>query len=250
LSEIIIFIAFIIGAIYMVVFHIKLIHLSTGKIKRRIILLFFGECVLMGGIAMFSRENQMYFPYQTQEIMQLLFSIFIFVGLMIIFVGVYRIPIFLEFHWKENLISFFIIDAMNLNSIYSYNFVSIELNMKDTPKNELDQEKFNFLFPRGIIGIERITSLISDKDLNNKIKKIEKGNFTILLRYGENNLTSIIYCLIVSKEMTSINYFFKILQNQFENIYKYILPGLDCLDIKDKKNFFLNFDENIKAILK
>ena len=247
---ILILIAALIGAINMVIFHMKLIKMSTGVIKRRIYFLFIGEVILIGGILIFSRESQMLFPLQIQNIMQLLFSIFIFLGLLIIFFGVFKIPIFLEFHWREKLLSFFIIDSINLKIIYSFDFNTQKENIDFSSKNNIDYKKLNILFPRGIIGIQDIISFIPDKQVNNKIQKIKKGEFLVHLRYSDKEFSSLIYCLVINKEMRSIDYFFKILQKRFESFYKYILVDLAQIEINEMDKLFLSFDKIIKEILK
>ena len=86
--------------------------------------------------------------------------------------------------------------------------------------------------------------------MNNKIQKIKKGEFLVHLRYSDKEFSSLIYCLVINKEMRSIDYFFKILQKRFESFYKYILVDLAQIEINEIDKLFLSFDKIIKEILK
>ena len=185
---------------------------------------------------------------QQQQIVQLMFPPLMIVGLMVIFLGVYRFPIFLEFNWKENLIKLFIIDRKNLKQVYSYNFVEHIYEKNNSIDNLIKPREMDLFFSRGIIGINDIISSITTTE-DEKIEKIKQGEFVILLKSGDEPLSFITFCLLIKKEMISINYFLKTMKNQFQNFYKNILLNLDLIEGKERK-IFSKFDVIIKNILK
>lgn len=243
-----IMISIIIGSLYMVFFHLNLIKHSKGKIRKRIILIFVGESFLISTILIGAEEIVALIFQQHISIIPLISIPIILISLMIIFLGVFKFPIFLEFNWKENLTKLFIIDRQSFNLIYTFDFTEL-IDRKEKSKIEpLNLIKNKLFFSRGLIGINDIISSITYSD-EEKIEKIRHGEFLILLKHGEEPFSFIIYALLIEKDMNSTRYFLKTIKNQFQELYRNILLNLDGLE-EDEKNIFSSFDIIIKNILK
>ena len=104
------------------------------------------------------------------------------------------------------------------------------------------------MFSRGITGIEKITTYFL-KSKEEKIIKIKQGDTFILLEYGDHPISNITYGLLVRKDMYSLRYFLEKVKDQFQSKYKYLLSNLELIEGNEEK-FFLNFNNNIKTILK
>lgn len=242
---ILILIAVSIGVIYMFYFHIRLIKLTSGDIRRRIIVFFIGEVILISGILLGAEKKQEIFSDQVQNIVQLLFISLFVIGLMITFFGSYRFPIFLEFKWKENVLKLYIIDYNNFKIIYTYDFT------KQEEKNKYSRESLilpedRLLFSSGIKGIKDIFTGLTHIE-GGTIKRIEHGNFIILINQGEEALSFVMYCLLVKKEMKSVSYFHKVLKNEFEAFYRNILLNIEMIKGSEEK-IFSGFDTIIYKI--
>ena len=203
--------------------------------------LVFGVSILFGG----EESGLATSPYINTIYMTAIISAII--GLMIIFLGVYRFPVFLEFGWRDNLVKLFIIDQIHLKALYIHDF---NQGRKEGEKDErsISEEEREALFSKGIIGVEEVINTIM-KGKKKKLEKIEHGNLLILLTYGENPVSFITYALIVEKDMKSFPYFLNIVKEQFQGFYKEILQNLDDFAGKEEK-LFSNFDLIISNLIK
>ena len=232
------------GGFFVLLFQIKLIRLTSGNIKKSLILFTIGLIfALIGGI--FSNKES----YTQFGTVVYLISVFIILaGISIAFIGIYNFPAFLEFQWKENLQKLCIFEQEKFRILYSLNFMALDnshifLNKLDFQITKNIEE----LFSRGITGIEQITTqLLNSKE--EKIIKIKQGDSFILLEHGDPPIYSITYGLLVEKDMYSLRYFLKEVKKQFQAKYKYILSNLELIEGNEEK-FFLNFTNNIKVIL-
>ena len=237
----------IIGLLYMFVYQIKLMSLSPKNIRFKLILLFIGEFIAGSAMIIGGEFSRVFILKENESIVLLILSPLAILALIIIFFGIYKFPIFLEFRWKENLIDLFIINSLNLSLIYKFEFA------KPSSENELknydiyDKKKQNF-FSRGIFGIEDIISTII-KTNETKINKIKQGNFIFLLNEGEEPFSFIIFCLLINEEMDSHLYFLKIIKSEFFKMYKNIISNLE--DITGfEKQIFSSFDSIIENLIK
>jgi hypothetical protein len=184
---------------------------------------------------------------QYSQILQLISALIFICGLLIVILSVYRFPAFLEFKWKENLLSVFIINQRNLKVIYTFDFKEI----KDKKKNQIKElpllRENKLLFSSGIIGIDDIISIITNTN-NENIERIREGEFLILLNHGDEPLSFITYCLLVNKDMNSFSYFLKIIKNEFQSIYNNLLINLNVLK-GSKKLIFSSFDKILNKMI-
>ena len=164
---------------------------------------------------------------------------------MITFFGLYKFPIFLEFKWKENVLKLYIIDYNNFKIIYTYDFTEKEEKGK-LSRESLILPEDRLLFSSGMKGIKDIFTSITHIEGGN-LKRIEQGNFIILINKGEEALSFIMYCLLVKKEMKSVNYFHKVIKNEFEAFYRNILLNIEMIKGSEEK-IFLGFDTIINKI--
>jgi len=239
--------ALLISYIYILVFHFRIVKLSTGKIKKRLNLILFGFalCVIQHFIGGYIPSRVLFRNYS--QILQVISAPIFICGLMIIFLGVFKFPAFLEFGWKQSLLHLLIVERDNYKVIYSFDFTKAAKESENQIRKFPKIEESKQILSSGIIGIDTIISRITDSN-SEYIDTIKQEDFLILLNYGNHPSLSIIYCLIVNKDMKSFRYFLKTIQNEFQKIYKNILIHLNELkDVED--NLFLGFDVNIVKLI-
>jgi len=235
--------------LFFLIFQFNLIRFSSGKIKKRLKLIFLGSVIsylsiIIGSIPVSQLANQMNnpiiaIPYLTTSSL----------GFIILLLGAIKFPVFLEFFWKQNLISLFIINRKTLKKLYSYNFTSHAKDMNDSKKSLININESIKLISQGMIGIiEIFTAVAETKD--KKIQKIKQGGFSILLEYGEEPISNIFFILLVKGEMDSNKYFLTTIKNQFQRMYKHVIPILEFLDGSSIERIFSSFDTIMKNILR
>ena len=235
--------ALIISYIYILIFHFRTVKLSTGKIKKRLnlILLGFALCVIQHFIGGYIPSRVLFRKYS--QILQVISAPIFICGLMIIFLGVFKFPAFLEFGWKQSLMQFLIINRESYRVLYSFDFKEFENEREIHNKKRPKIEERKTILSSGIIGIDAVVSKIIKSD-SEHIDIIKQEDFLILLNYGDQPLSSIIYSLIVNKDMKSFSYFLKTMKSEFQKTYRNILINLSELkDVEDK--LFLGFDKYI-----
>lgn len=240
-------ISIILGYFYLIFFHLKLINRSKGKIRKRIILIFIGEVLLISNILIGSEETVVLIFLQHMPFITLISNFVILIALMTILLCVYKFPIFLEFNWDKNLIKLFIVNTQNFEIIYTFNFTEEIERKENTTKKPSEIIESDYFFSRGIIGIKDIISGITNKK-EEGIEKIRRGELLILLKNGDAPLSFVLYCLTVKKEMNSINYFLKTIKNEFQELYKNIILSFEDLQGLENK-IFSSFDNHLKNIL-
>ena len=125
----------------------------------------------------------------------------------------------------------YILENKHYNQLFTYNFL----------KNE--QTFRHEMISGGILGIESIVSAITDTH-NRKISRIEQKGMIILLEYSE----SVIYTVVVNKEMRSIHHFLNSVKESFEETYKNYIEDINLIRGKEEI-YFVGFDTTIKEIL-
>ena len=237
-----------IGIIYMFFFQVKLIKRSTKKIKIRLLLIFIGE-IIIGGAMFIGGELFMniFFSGIGEAFLIGLIALSI-IALMIIFLGVFNFPPFLEFEWRNYLLSLFIVNQKKFEIIYQFNFNYIQDELKDILRDSSDLGKDKVFFSRGIFGINDIISGITNIN-EGGIEKIRQGEITILLNQGDDPLSFIVYGLLIRKELISYEYLLKTIKNQFQETYKNILRHIDVVGGEGEK-IFKSFDKIIEKIIK
>ncbi|MFX1575297.1 MAG: hypothetical protein ACFFB0_21385 [Promethearchaeota archaeon] len=244
---ILILVAIFIGGIYMLFFHIKLINNSTGNIRNKLILLLIGETIIVVMIIIGAEKNPYLFTPNQQNIIALIYSPIVILGQLIVVYAIFGFPTFLEFNWQDNLLSLYIIDSERFKVIYYYNFVKSNEEYLENNKALRNSNKYNVLFPGGIIGIDNIISKIT-KSKESKIEKIKQGENLILLNHGRRDLAFLMYCILIKKEMVSIRYFLKLICEQFSKLYRNILLDLNAIEGKENQ-IFLDFNKKIEILL-
>ncbi|MEJ2251485.1 MAG: hypothetical protein P8Y97_17750 [Candidatus Lokiarchaeota archaeon] len=232
----IILISILVGAIYMFLFHINLIHKSNGELKKKLILIFTGEIIIIFSILVRSEDSLMYFSPFIQNFVELVTLPLLLFGPLVVFLGLIRFPVFLEFEWKNELRDFYIVNKKKNQILFEYNFNKKALNYEGRKnfKDNINPKK-EFLFSRGIIGIENIMSQIPDKI--NRLKDVKYGRHSILIQQGGSKKLSLDYILLVKKDMSSARYFLNLLKETFEKIY---IPTIENIDSLSEQKLILN----------
>ncbi|MBN1217173.1 MAG: hypothetical protein JXA99_17265 [Candidatus Lokiarchaeota archaeon] len=242
---ILILVALFIGGIYLLFFHISLIQKSKGNIRNRFVYLLIGELIIVIVIVFGAEKMPSLFSSEQQNIVKVISNPLIIFGQLIVFYSIYDFPIFLEFNWQKCILKLYIIDVNKLKILYQYKF---DNKNNDQIKLEDSTDSFNIIFSGGIIGIKKLLSSLT-KSKESTIEKIRQGEYFILLTQGEADLSFLTYCLLIKKEMISIQYFLNLIKKEFIKSYGNILYDLDSC--KDKENqIFLDFNKTIENILK
>lgn len=236
----------LIGFFYIIYFQYRLIFLATGKIKRRLKLILFGQLLIAGSVVIGIREIRQ-IVYQQFELIAIILSIpLLLSGLLFIYLGVFKFPAFLEFDWREYLNKLLIINQNNQNQIYMFDFRKFfkQTDFIEIPDSlQIKKEK---MIPKAIIGTGDVINTII-KAKKSKTTKIKQGNLSIVLDYGDN-APFLIFALIIHKEMKSYQYFLSLIKRQFEGFYKEILNEYHQIEGKEQK-LFSSFDLIIQNII-
>lgn len=224
---------------YILFIQIKLIITSKGSIKKRLNLIFIGEVLDIISL-FFISESPLGFSQTDYHSTLFFIGIIILIsGFIVASLGVYAFPAFYEFKLKENLLKLYIINKDNNYCLFSHDFSDIK--QQDT---HIEHET---LFSGGIIGIDIIISLITDTT-NENINKIKQADSFILLEYGTQLLSNLIYALVVKNNIKSNRYFLKSIKDQFESFYKEMLSELDNIT-GSKELLFSSFEVLINNII-
>ncbi len=232
LRFILITILFTIGLIYVVAFQLTLINATTGGIKRRLKITTLGAGMTLFAVMISSKDITMMFSQSITDLIFIISIPMIMAGVLIVLFSMYDFPIFLEFDWRKELVNLYILEKKEHNQLFKYDFTT-------------HQQTFNPEFiPGGLLGIETIISAITDTP-EKKINRIEQKNRIFLMIRSD----SIIYTLIVNKEMRSIHFFLESIKERFENLYKSIIKDLSLIRGREEI-YFVSFDAELKNILK
>jgi hypothetical protein len=172
----------------------------------------------------------------------------LFIGFGLVISGIYNFPSFYEFQWKENLIKLFIVNQQKNSILYKKDFTDISASLKDKGLDMVisDITAVEQLFKGGIKGIDKILAEISySRDKN--LQEIKKGEVIVLLEYGSEKFSHILYALIVRNPLKSYRVFLTKIKNQFENFYKELL--IEDFGRKREEQLFKSFDIILKTLI-
>ncbi|MHA1283497.1 MAG: hypothetical protein ACTSQP_13420 [Promethearchaeota archaeon] len=223
----------------------NLIKNSANTIRKKFIILFFGQLFLSTSLMFFNNPFKILFNEEIISISIFFFSLLIIGALLIIFGG-YRFPIYFDFRWKENILKLYIFHENTKKILFQYDFQKNKF--PDKIGNNKEEKESLDLIAYIIPGIEKITS----KGLNNKnqMEIIKHGEFVFFIEYGDKYLNShIIFALISKKELENLKYLLKSIKEQFQGYYYEILKNLDLL-FGYEKEIFLHFNNIIKELIK
>jgi hypothetical protein len=126
--------------------------------------------------------------------------------------------------------------------IYNYNF---RTKSSETIEESSDN---NVFFSKGLIGIEKIVSLIT-KTKEENIQRIDQEEQIMIFNYGTDGLDSLIFCIIVNDDMVSMVFLLKLLQKLFQNRFKNLLSDLEAIE-GNEYTIFDKFKEEIDSLIK
>ncbi|MFW9939105.1 MAG: hypothetical protein ACFFD5_15775 [Candidatus Thorarchaeota archaeon] len=231
---------FIVGLFsYPLIIQIKVISISKDNIKKRFLQFLLGN--LLSIFSLFYIFD-IFIDLNLTENINISFMIglaSLIVGFISTSLGVYTFPAFYEFKWKINLLSLFIINQNNNTILYNQNFSNIKSDYK-----KKDYEK---LFSSAIIGIDKLVTVITNTQ-DSKVNKIKQADSLILIEYGSDLTSGIIYALIVKEDLKSNSYFLKSIKTQFESFYKEILSDINYFK-GNEEQLFASFDIIIKNLI-
>ena len=118
------------------IFQAKLVNFSVGVIKRRLILIFLGELLIMGSFFFGGEASRNIFLQENDQIVILITTFLVIFTFFIVYLGVYKFPVFFEFGWKEYLKKLFIIDQNAAQALYTFDFKDFFRGDVDILKNE------------------------------------------------------------------------------------------------------------------
>ena len=230
----------IIGILYIWYFQIKLIRYSEPTFKRRLIMIFIGQLLLLAAFLVRGEFSRVYILQSNEQNVIIFTSTTSILILIFIFLGVYRFPAFLEFNWRENLKKLFIIDKNTHTGLYSHDFeLKQEIDPSSITSIDANVEK-DRVYSKSLIGIDQIIQTITRSE-EGKSKKITIGDYNFMYKYADAPYSSVMFVLIVKKEMISFSYLLNSIKSQFQGFYKDILLELESI-IGIEELFFSSFD--------
>ena len=237
--------AAILGGFSIMLFQIKLIRLTTGNIKKSLILFTIGLILALIGGTLSNKEIYTHLGTSIYFI-----SVFVILaGISIAFIGIYNFPAFLEFEWKDNLQKLYVFEQEKFRILYTFDFKVSNNDINSSKKSHIHlTEEIDDLISRGISGVEQVTTHIAKSD-EERIYKIKQGPSFILLEYGDPPISHVTFALLAKKDMYSLRYILREVKNQFQEKYRHILNNLQIIEGNEDK-FFLKFNINLQSILK
>lgn len=226
-----------VNGLYIIRFQVILIQKSVGKVRRKIQFFLIGAIISLFALVFAILVGLQILPPIINEVVYFTGVIDLFIGFLIMYFSVYNFPPFYEFEWRENLIKLFIINHENYKTLYSSDIVQ---------DPHFKSENIDRIFSKGISGIEKIITLITNSKTE-KINKIQQDDYLIIFEYGLNP-SSLIYIFIVRKDLFSSIHLLRSVKMHFESFFREILLNLDDLDEVQEK-IFLSFDELMDKIL-
>ncbi len=228
------------NAYYLIQFQVKLIRISLGSMRRKLILVFLGEFIALSAIPF--AVSVVLTGGESIDVKWLIGIALLMTGFLIMFVAANNFPAFLEFDWALNLRKLFIIDQNSNAFLYTRNFEKV--TQDDDRAKSRDE-----MFSGGITGLEQLLASVTGGE-REKITRIDQEDSIILLEYGKVGI-SIIYALVVKKDLVSLRYFLQKLKEQFESFYKNILTNLEGLHVGEGQDrLFLSFERIVNRLQK
>jgi hypothetical protein len=231
----------VLDALYVILVQLRLIKISVGNIRKRLLQFFTGEVLALSALVFAANVSFNYLPIST-EISFFIGTGLLVSGLAIIFLSSYEFPPFLEFEWVDNLLKFFVINQENSSILYNYDFS--ELLVDEALKEDIKQ-----YFSGGLMGLDNIISTITYTK-GERLKQIKHGDALILLEYTSEFPIPIIYALVVRRELNTYKYIMRNFKNQFESFFDTVLINLDRMGLGQGENqLFKSFDMIIENIV-
>ena len=236
----------LIGGAYYMYFQIKLIKLTSGSIHLRLLITLVGELIFL--IGMFLGSGSLNVPElaELKDILYIVGSYVVNFGLLLVLYGTIKFPGVPEFEWKNKLLKLYVVDAMNLYELYSYDFSRSRIFVDDT-KPTYSNDVNNSLNSIGVVGISDVFDEIT-KTYQNRVKTIKYGKFSILLEYEEDPKSQFLFVLFVDTDMKSLELFLKKVKNQFLTTYKSLLTTYDIVE-RFRESLFSSFDLILEKLL-
>lgn len=230
----------VLNGLYIIRFQIILIQKSIGRIRTKIRFFFIGALISLIALVFATIVGLRFLPPIINEIVYFTGVLNLFIGFLIIYFSVYNFPPFYEFEWRENLIKLFIFNPKDFKSLY-------HLDLVQNSHTSNYAENIDRLFSKGISGIEKLITTITNTKTE-RIDKIQQDDFLIMFEYG-NVPISLIYVLIVKKDLISSKHLLKIIRIRFESFFKEILLNLDNIE-EDQEKIFISFNNIMENILR
>ncbi|MHA1106043.1 MAG: hypothetical protein ACTSPN_10045 [Promethearchaeota archaeon] len=225
------------NGLYIIRFQVILIQKSVGMIKRKIKFFLIGAIISLFALVFAILVGLQILPPIINEIVYFTGVLILFIGFLIMYFSVYNFPPFYEFEWRENLYKLFIINHKNYTTLYSLDL---------TQKSQFKSENIDRIFSKGISGIEKIITLITNSKVD-KINKIQQDEYLILFEYGLDP-SSLIYIFIVKEDLFSSIHLLRSVRKHFESFFREILLNLDDL-YENQEQIFLSFNNIMDIIL-
>ena len=229
----------LLGFIYLIIFQNKLIKIASENIKKRLRLILIGEIFLLIGLLVGGEGSRSFLRFN-EEILILITIPINILSLLLIFLGNYNFPAFLELDWTRHLIKFSIIDYKRVKEIYAYDFKNKDIKPNDTKDTQVN------LISQALVGLEDLVSEVSEISVKTSI--VKKGDTIIFFEYSDNENLPLIYTLFTDNEMASHKYLLKSLEGQFQGWFREILTEYNFI-VELESELFTSFDLIIKNLV-
>lgn len=210
-------------------FTIYFMHNTHGNVQKRLKISVIGISLLFLGLFFTSmpvlQTLKIYVPISSEIVF---FSkIIVFIGISFLLYGYTGYSFLLESQWRNNLISFHIIDEKQNIDIYNKIY-------------HPDEIKSSGLFTGGITSMNKIINQFTTS--NKYVDVIDFQDKFILLEYGKN----IISAMIVRRITNNLRYILEKVNNEFETNYWNYLEDSDKKKLLNKES---NINESVEIIL-
>ena len=211
-------------------------------------MIFIGQLLLLAGFLVRGEFSRTFILQSNEQNVIIFTSTSSILILLFIFLGVYRFPAFLEFNWRKYLIKLYIVDHGTNTSLYSFDFtrdLKSETRNLEAPDKNIERDR---VYSKGLIGIDQVMSNIT-KSEEGKSKQIKIGDYNFMYKNADVPYSSIMFVLVVKKEMVSFSFLLKSIKNQFQGFYKDTLLEMNSLKGIEEL-FFSSFDVILRNLIK
>jgi hypothetical protein len=219
ITELITIIFFALLLAFGILFFKKLASLTSGAMKRNIIY-FEILIIILLTIDNFEADFAIQNAYEAGVnvfLYLIIIQLIQITSIVCLALVLFKIPIFLELDWKENLDEMYIVHKINSVPIFSTKFQEIPVSADQKEPEGVDRD----LVAGGMVGISAMLKEISksSEDLN----IIDHGDQFIILEHSQH----IFIALIVKKQMRIYSEKMEELSNIIEKYYGHILENWD-----------------------
>jgi hypothetical protein len=211
-------------------FFVFVLRKTIGRNRLKILFTFLGCLMLFAG-RIFDTEFVM--DYISLEIFLILEYPIIFLGLMMIFLSLFALPVFNDVDFRENLEELYIISKITNEIVYYYNFRTFSNKMTEA----------NQLMPGGILGLQALIRTMTQTSEEANVELIEQDEICLLMDHSPQ----LIFILGVRNHFRIHDTIIRHIRTQFDEKYGFMFAACEFACIEN--TVFNGFEQIIQKIL-